>query len=65
MDNKIISEKLVFLRGSRTQKEVSEAVGISTSALAMYEGGHRVPRDEIKIKIAKYYNKSVQAIFFT
>jgi transcriptional regulator with XRE-family HTH domain len=65
MDSKIISERLVSLRGSRSQREVSKALGISTSALAMYEGGHRIPRDEIKIKIAEYYNKSVQAIFFT
>ena len=35
------------------------------SALAMYEAGERVPRDEIKIKLAKIYNRSVNYIFFT
>ena len=31
----------------------------------MYEAGERVPRDEIKIKLAKFYNRSVSYIFFT
>jgi hypothetical protein len=31
----------------------------------MYEIGKRIPCDEIKIKIAKYYKKSVQYIFLT
>lgn len=59
-----MSRKLVKLRGKKTQKEVAKALGISISALAMYEVGKRVPRDEIKIKIAKYYEESIEAIFF-
>ena len=31
----------------------------------MYEIGKRIPCDEIKIKISKYYKKSVQYIFLT
>lgn len=64
MENDIIAKRLVELRGKRTQKEVAEAIGISVSALSMYEVGQRIPRDEVKIKIAKYYKKSVQDIFF-
>ena len=30
----------------------------------MYETGKRIPRDEIKIKLADYYQKTVQQIFF-
>ena len=30
----------------------------------MYENGSRIPRDEIKIRIANYYKLSVQCIFF-
>lgn len=59
-----IANKLVKLRGNRSQEEVAKAVNISTSALSMYENGSRIPRDEIKIKLAKYYGKSVQYIFF-
>lgn len=64
MDNKKIAEKLVQLRGTRSREEVAKANGISISALAMYESGGRIPRDEIKKKLASYYKKSVQYIFF-
>lgn len=59
-----IGERLRKLRGDRTLKEVSERVGISESALSMYENGARIPRDEIKIKLANYYKKTIQSIFF-
>lgn len=69
MEDKInasaIGERLKRLRGDRTLKEVSERVGISESALSMYENGARIPRDEIKIKLANYYKKTIQSIFFT
>ena len=59
-----LREKLIHLRGDKTQKEVSEAIGISTSTLGMYETGKRIPRDEIKKKIAKYYDVSIEYLFF-
>ena len=62
MENSIIAKRLIELRGGRTQKEVAESLGISISALCMYEIGQRIPRDEVKIKIAKYYEKSVQDV---
>ena len=65
MNNKIMAEKLRKLRGNKSRQEVAEACGISVSALAMYEAGERVPRDEIKIKLAKFYNRSVNYIFHT
>lgn len=60
----IVAKKLITLRGGRTQEEVAEAVGISRTALSNYEQGLRIPRDEIKIKLAKYFEKSVSEIFF-
>lgn len=60
----IIGEKLRKLRGERSSSEVSEALGISRSALSMYENGNRIPRDEVKVAIANYYNVPVQDIFF-
>lgn len=59
-----IGEKLANLRGKKTLKEVAEALGVTPSALGNYEAGIRVPRDEIKKKIASYYNVSVASIFF-
>lgn len=64
MNAKEIGKMLTELRGEKTIKEVAADLGVSVSAIAMYENGHRVPRDEIKIKIARYYCKSVQEIFF-
>ncbi|WP_445506597.1 helix-turn-helix transcriptional regulator [Niallia sp. 03190] len=64
MDKKTIAKKLLDLRESKSREEVSNELGISVSALQMYENGQRIPKDEIKIKIANYYKKSVQEIFF-
>ena len=59
-----VAERLQRLRGERSREEVAKAVGVSISAIAMYENGERIPRDGIKLKIAEYYQKSVQEIFF-
>ena len=59
-----IAERLIALRGSKSQAEVAQAIGVTPSAYSMYENGERVPRDEIKKKIAEYYKKSVATIFF-
>ena len=56
---------LIDLRGEKTREKVANDIGISQSALGMYELELRVPRDDIKIKLADYYGKSVQDIFFT
>ena len=56
---------LTDLRGNKTREQVAKDIGISSSALGMYELELRVPRDDIKIKLSDYFNKSVQDIFFT
>jgi DNA-binding XRE family transcriptional regulator len=64
MNSKKIGKKLVELRGEKSRQEVAIGLKISYSALQMYENGERIPRDEIKIKLAKYYHSTVQDIFF-
>jgi len=64
MDAKEIGKKLKELRGERRISEVAEALGISPSALSMYETGTRIPRDVIKIKIANYYGVNISDIFY-
>ena len=64
MNSKVIGKRLAALRGAKSRKEVAEALKISTSALAMYERGERIPRDEIKIKIAEFFGVPVADIFF-
>lgn len=53
------------LRGKRSQEEIAQAIGITKSSWAMYERDERVPRDEVKVKIARFFGKSVQDIFFS
>lgn len=62
-----IGTKLKALRIMKksTQQEAAADIGITKSALAMYERDERIPRDEIKIRIADYYGESVQSIFFS
>ena len=60
MNNLLLRE----LRGNKTQDEIAKDLGITKSAWAMYERGERVPRDEIKVKIAKFFGKSVEELFF-
>ena len=64
MAQSTIGQRLIKLRGNKTQEEVATALGISLSAIGMYERGERMPRDEVKIAIAKYFDTTVQAIFF-
>ena len=56
--------KLRELRGSRSQEEMANEIGITKSSWAMYEHNERIPRDEVKVKIANYFGKTVQEIFF-
>jgi len=64
MDKVKIGQRLIELRGEKSRQEVADAIGVSVSAITMYELGERMPRDEVKKKIAEYYGKSVQSIFF-
>ena len=56
--------KLRELRGSKTKEEVANAINVTHSSYSKYEREERVPRDEVKIRIANYYGKTVQEIFF-
>lgn len=60
-----IAQKLVQLRGNRTQDEIAKAIGVSRTAIMMYENGQRVPRDEIKVRLAQFYQVSVVDLFFS
>ena len=63
-DKPTIGERLIAARGDRSIKAVAEAVGITSQAHCMYEHDKRVPRDEIKVKLAAYYKRSISALFF-
>lgn len=63
---KDIGAQLQDLRNAKgiSRKELAEAVGASESAVAMYELGERVPRDEMKCRIASFYGLSIESLFF-
>lgn len=65
MDGAKIGERLKELRGSRSQKEVADACEVTDMAISLYESGERIPRDEIKIRLARYFGATVESIFFT
>lgn len=66
MDAVQIGRKLHELREDKneTMNTLSSLLGVSVSAIAMYETGKRIPRDEIKIRIAEHYSVPVESIFF-
>lgn len=57
---------LIALRQSKheSQAQAARNIGISQSMLAMLEAGYRRGGDETKAKIADYYSKTVDEIFF-
>lgn len=65
MNRERIAKKLIELRGDRSRSHVANDLGISLQAIQMYENGKRIPKDELKIKIANYYQMTVQEIFFS
>ena len=65
IDRQAVASRLKNLRGDRSQREVAEAIGVTPMAISQYEQGERIPNDEIKIKIARYYDQSVDKIFFS
>lgn len=64
LDAEKIGKRLQELRGEKKRETVAKDLNISVSALQMYENGRRIPRDEVKIRFAQYYGKSIEYIFY-
>ena len=65
MNAKEIGNQLRELRGVyRSQAEVAEAIGVTPAAVSLYETGERIPSDEVKLRLAKFYGVTVQELFF-
>ena len=67
MNAEVIGEKIKNLREKNniSRENFANAVEISQSALSMYENGQRIPRDEVKLRIARFFNTSIEELFFT
>lgn len=66
MDPKKIGDKIIQYRQDRgiTQEKLARAIHVSVSAIGMYERGERVPQDDIKLKIADYFDVNVGPFFY-
>ena len=64
MQNDKIGERLRMLRGDRSREQVAVAIGVTAQAVFNYENGTRIPTDDLKMKIAKFFGCTVQEIFF-
>ena len=66
IDGTQIGSKMRSLRNERgeSMEDFANGIGVSASAVGMYENGYRIPRDEIKIRIAEHYGVTVESIFF-
>lgn len=58
--------RLIELRAKHglSQQELALAIGVSQSMLARIEAGKREPRKHIKQKLARYFNVSVEWLFY-
>ncbi|MNB71344.1 helix-turn-helix protein [compost metagenome] len=61
-----MNQVLIDARKQRgmTISQAAESLGISHGMLAMLETGKRNGSDKTKIKIAKFYNKSIIELFY-
>jgi len=59
-----IGDRIRQFRGSASQKETAQKIGISVAALQAYETGERIPRDEVKLAMARYFHTSIRELFF-
>ena len=56
--------KALRISAGETVLDLAKALGVSHSSVVFYEQGLRRPRDEIKIKYAEHYNKSIEFLFY-
>lgn len=66
MENSL-GRRIKLLREEKelSQLELAKILNISNSALSQYEAGNRIPSDEIKKKIAEYFNVSLDYLMGT
>ena len=66
MDNAKAGRKIRIYRNCAelTRAELAKRLGISASAVSMYERAQRRPTDEVKEKYANYFKVTVQELFY-
>lgn len=62
LDKKIIGNRIKYLRENEklTQKDLAIKLGLKgETAIANYEAGYSIPKDEIKFKMCELFNCSI------
>ena len=61
----MVNNLLKFRTKSKlSQKDVAKAISMTTSYYGMIEIGKRKPSLEVAYKLAKFYNTTIEKIFF-
>lgn len=64
-DHPEVGQRLKELRGERSASKVAKDIGVSKSIYRRYEKGEVEPKDEIKLRIAKYFETTVEDVFIS
>ena len=66
IDHKKTGQRLRALRigAGETVKDLANTLGVSQSSVVFYENGTRRPADNVKIKYADHYKKSIEFLFY-
>lgn len=59
-----MGKMLTAVRGCQPIEAIASLCGITTASLRDYENGERIPRDEIKERLARVYGYRVRKIFY-
>ena len=66
MNAKEIGNRIRDLReeAGQSKRFLAKAIGVSYTSACAYEYGERVPSDDVKIRMARHFGKTVSEIFF-
>lgn len=59
----MVRQELINVRGSRTQTEVANILGVTQKHLSKIELGQRTPSAKLLAKISEYYEQPIEVLF--
>lgn len=62
---KLLNLKLLRIQNGVTQRELAYELGVKPSTVSMIENGTNLPSLELAYKIANYFGKSIEEVFYS